>query len=284
MENENKELKEDLNLSAVNKQTATKKKNWLIRLWNYYTTYEICWYFGVILFMVVSIIFFFDTVVGKGSTPGFETAYAIFSIIYLLSTITCELLIAKQSRWNFIVSLTLVQTTMFAVYFLDHLYGLAVVALVYWGIVSTISFVNWTKHKDNLDAYLTQVRKLTWKQDIILLIGIVIFTFGVGALLNLIPGELNGYLDACTQAFGLINGLLILYRYREQWIVWILYNILEAIIWISTGNYILIIQNIALIINSTYGIIQWTKYAKKHPESTKFSFIDHANKNADDKK
>lgn len=276
MNKKDKELKNDINLNvADDKQGATKKKNWLVRLWNYYTTYEKCWYFGVIAFLVLSIIFFFDDVIGEGNIPGFEVFYAVCSIIYILSSITCELLIAKQSRWNFIVSLALVQTTMFAVYFMENLYGLAIVALVYWGIVSTISFINWTKHKDNLEEYLTPVRKLTWKQDIILVIGIIIFTFGVGALLNLIPGELDGYLDACVEAFGLINGLLILYRYREQWIVWIIYNLLEAIIWIKTGNYILIIQNIALIINSTYGIIKWTKYSKKHPESKKFSIIDH---------
>ena len=73
------------------------------------------------------------------------------------------------------------------------------------------------------------------------------------------------------------NGLLILYRFREQFIVWFLYNLCEAILWIVSGQYILLVKNVAILINSTYGFIKWTIYIKTHKrESTKLSFIDHA--------
>jgi len=251
--------------------------NWIKRLWNYFTTYEKIWYASTILAMTLLIIFCFEDVLEIEEGSRFIVLLAICSIIDIISSITCELLISKQSRWNFIVSLALVQTSEFIIFLINGQWAMAVVSLVYWGIVSTISFINWTKHKDHLQEELTKVRKFTVKQNIFIVLAIIAFTVIGGFLLSFIPGEEEQYLDAGLTAFAMTNGLLILYRFREQFIVWFLYNLCEAILWIVSGQYILLVKNVAILINSTYGFIKWTIYIKTHKrESTKLSFIDHA--------
>ena len=103
---------------------------------------------------------------------------------------------------------------------------------------------------------------------------IAVWTVVVGYLLTLV--EYNGifsdnptletivvYLDACCSAVGIANGLFILFRYREQWIAWYINTILETIMNILAGQWILLILKAGYFTNTTYGYIKWTKYIKE---------------------
>ena len=106
--------------------------------------------------------------------------------------------------------------------------------------------------------------------------GIVLWTLGVGYVLTRIDlgTELFGgnelletvvcYLDACTSAVGVCNGLFILFRIREQWIAWYISAILEAVINILSGQYVLLVLKVGYLTNTTYGYIQWSRYIKSH--------------------
>ena len=72
------------------------------------------------------------------------------------------------------------------------------------------------------------------------------------------------YLDACCSAVGIANGLFILFRYREQWVAWYICTILETILNIMAGQWILLILKAGYLTNTTYGYIKWTKYIKKN--------------------
>ena len=51
-------------------------------------------------------------------------------------------------------------------------------------------------------------------------------------------------------------------RYREQWIAWYLDAILEGIINVLSGQYVLLVLKLGYLTNTTYGYIKWTKYIK----------------------
>ena len=44
-------------------------------------------------------------------------------------------------------------------------------------------------------------------------------------------------------------------------------SILESIINILSGQYVLLVLKIGYLTNTTYGYIQWTKYIKSHKEA-----------------
>ncbi len=245
----------------------------LKNLWNYFTTYEKIWYLSILVLAIVFCFVFPEDSEELAVNPRLIT---ILYLVDIISNITCELLISKQSKWNFIVSL-LVEVVEIAICIVcAYRFATMAVTLFFWIPIDIISFVNWQKHTDSKEKELTAVRKLTWQQDLLLIAGIAVWTIGIGYLLSLIDlGEgilsynrvvqdVGGYLDACASAVGIANGLFILFRYREQWIAWYIVCILEIVLNIMAGQWILLVLKAGYLTNTTYGYIKWTKYIREH--------------------
>ena len=201
------------------------------------------------------------------------------TVLYVLDVIlniACELLISKQSKWNFIVSLGVEIVEILVCVFCLYRFATMAVTLLFWIPCDIISFVMWHRHPDKQKEELTVVKKLTPWQDVLIILGIAVWTVGVGYLLTLI--EVDGgifatnvtlknvvcYIDAAASAVGIANGLLILFRYREQWIAWYIVSILETVINIIAGQWILLILKVGYLTNTTYGYIKWTRYIRSH--------------------
>lgn len=201
------------------------------------------------------------------------------TVLYLLDVIlnvACELLISKQSKWNFIVSLAVEVTEILICVVCMYRFATMVTTLFFWIPCDIISFIVWHKHPDEQKDELTVVKKLTPLQDVLIILGIIVWTLGVGYLLTLIEVEggifannvalknIVCYIDACASAVGIANGLLILFRYREQWIAWYICAALETVINIMAGQWILLVLKAGYFTNTTYGYIKWTEYIKQH--------------------
>lgn len=246
------------------------------KLWNYFSLYEKIWFFSI---LVLAVIFAF--VFPEEDINGVNGA--LIMALYLLDiflNILCELLISKQSKWNFIVSVFVEITEIVTLIILASRFATMATTLFFWLPIDIISFINWHKHPDTKEEDLTKVRKLSGLAEVLILIGIAVWTIVVGYFLSEldITTDLFGgdevletiviYLDACVSAVGIANGVFILLRYREQWIAWYVDSILEAIINILSGQYVLLILKLGYLTNTTYGYIKWSKYIKSHKESS----------------
>ena len=253
-----------------------KFKEKLNNLWNYFTTYEICWLISILGLSIIVTILFPSVVDDLGIHP-----FAIMGL-YLLDVVLnviCELLISKQSRWNFIVSLFVEITEIVTLILIAERFATMAVTIFFWIPCDIISFVNWNKNKDKDEDKLTIVRTLKGWQEALIILGIAIWTVGVGYLLTVISPEgileSNStaeialcYIDACASAVGICNGLFILFRFREQWIAWYICTILETIMNIILGQWVLLVLKAGYLTNTTYGYIKWTKYIKSHKNKT----------------
>ena len=76
-------------------------KQKLKKLWNFFTTYEKIWFISITVLAFVFAFLFPEEDVGGVNGKVIMALY----LLDILLNITCELLISKQSRWNFIVSL-----------------------------------------------------------------------------------------------------------------------------------------------------------------------------------
>ena len=216
--------------------------------------------------------------------PQYPVAVWIITVLYLADVvlnIACELLISKQSKWNFIVSLGVEIVEILVCILCAYRFATMAVTLLFWIPCDIISFVLWHRHPDRQKEELTVVKKLNWWQDILIVAGIAVWTVGVGYLLTLIEVEggifannvtlknIVCYIDACASAVGIANGLLILFRYREQWIAWYIVAILETVINIIAGQWVLLILKLGYLTNTTYGYIKWTQYIRRHKDDDK---------------
>ncbi|NLL62824.1 MAG: nicotinamide mononucleotide transporter [Ruminococcaceae bacterium] len=239
-----------------------------------FTTYEKTWFLTIlVLASIFSILF------PEEDMHGIKGVWIM--ALYLLNTflnILCELLIAKQSKWNFIVSVFVELSEILIYGLLAYRFATMAVTIFFWLPIDVLSFIAWHRHPDKYKNELTQVRTLTGKQEVLIIIGIIVWTVVVGYILTLIDlgSELfHGndkleiavcYIDACVSAVGIANGIFILFRIREQWVAWFIYALLEGVINILAGQYVLLISKLGYLTNTTYGYIRWTKYIKENPE------------------
>ena len=255
----------------VQQDFSTKKRNWVVRLWNYFSTYEKIWFLSIL-----ALSFVFAFIFPEEDANGVNGK--IIMVLYLadiILNITCELLISKQSRWNFIVSLGVELTEIATLIVLASRFATMAVTIFFWIPIDIISFINWTKHKDQQQQDLTIVRTLKWWQSLLIVFAIAVWTAGIGYLIAAYGPETDfydsetiikivAYLDACASAVGMANGIFILFRFREQWLAWYICCVLETVINIISGQWVLLVLKAGYLTNTTYGYIKWTKYINTH--------------------
>ncbi len=248
-----------------------KKENAFVRLWKYFSAYEKIWFFSILVLAVLFAFLFPEEDVGGVNGAVIMALY----LVDILANILCELLISKQSKWNFLVSLVVELTEIAICIVCAYRFATMAVTIFFWIPIDIISFFMWHKHRDKKEQELTVVRKLSGWQEILVIAGIVVWTVVVGYLMTLIDVEYSivkgmpaiekaiCYIDAGVSAVGIANGLFILFRYREQWIAWYICTILETVINILSGQWVLLVLKAGYLTNTTYGFIKWTKYIKE---------------------
>ena len=240
----------------------------------FFTTYEKVWFMTIMVLATI-----FSVLFPEESANGVNGI--VIMLLYLLDTflnILCELLISKQSRFNFLVSVLVEITEIVICIVLMYRFATMVTTLFFWLPIDIISYINWTKHKDDEEEELTKVRRLKGYQEVLVIIFIFVWTAVVGYLISglNISTDFFGnnktletaiiYIDACASVVGVLNGVFIFFRFREQWIAWYICALLEAIINIMSGQYVLLILKLGYFTNTTYGYIKWSKYIKSHDE------------------
>lgn len=259
------------------KKIWLKTKEFAKKLWNYYTLYEKLWFLTITILAFVFAFVFPEEDIGGINGKIIMTLY----LVDILSNILCELLISKQSKWNFLVSLVVEFTEIAICIVCAYRFATMAATIFFWIPIDIISFFVWHRHPDRKEQELTEVRRLKGWQEVLVIAGIVVWTVGVGYLLTLIDiegGILSNspvlekvvcYIDACCSAVGIANGLFILFRYREQWIAWYIATFLEIAMNIIAGQWVLLVLKAGYLTNTTYGYIKWTKYIKSHSNENK---------------
>ena len=146
------------------------------KLWNYFTTYEKVWFFSIVGLSIL-FAFLFPEEETQGVNGGIIMALYLVDIF---SNVACELLISKQSKYNFLVSLVVELTEIAICLVLSYRFATMASTLFFWIPIDIISFIQWNKHKDAEQEELTEVRRLTGWQEVLILTGIAVWTVGIG--------------------------------------------------------------------------------------------------------
>lgn len=225
-----------------------------------FTPYQI-WYL-VIVFVITAlfVIFLPEMMLEDMSNP----LVVVCSVVAVLANPVCELLISKQSKMNFMVDLFLIEIPELVICLAMGWYSIAIVTMCFWVPIDIVSFVKWTKYPDAVREEETVVKRLSWKQDVFIVLGIIVFSLAGGYLINKIPGAADSYLDAFAAACGMANGILLLLRYSEQWYAWMMTLILYAFLYFNSGSYIMLVTVAAMAVNTCYGFAKWLKYTREH--------------------
>ena len=136
--------------------------------------------------------------------------------------------------------------------------------------MNVVGFLMWSKFRQGTSVIMKKLRL----QGLLLVVLIaVIGSFTLGFGLSLIPGQNNPYIDALTNMLSIIATVLMVRRFKEQWLVYIVLNVFTVLLWTirtldgSPDGLLMIVMWSAYLINAIYGYYTWNKGAKGAKEA-----------------
>jgi len=218
-------------------------------------------YILFVLALTLIMVIFFPELMLEDTTSGLLIA---FSAINVISNPLCEIMVSKQFRGNFIFDIFAIELTYIALAWHLGWYTLMLSCIFFWIPIDILSYIRWSKKIDEEDENVTVVKRLSWKSSIYLLIAVVAFSLTMGYIMSHVPGSQDSYLEAFATAMGMVNGTLLMLRYSEHWYAWVITTALYLAMDISAGAFGLLIDDIAMLGVTFYGIYKWFRYTRNH--------------------
>ena len=223
-------------------------KNWILKnFWIGYNTFEkLFLLFGVLLQIIVFMI--------MPDTP--------LNIIAGLAGVVSVVMCAKGRTMFYFVGF--IQTVTYLVLaWQNKFYGEVLENLFYfvtmiWGIF--VWKKNEVKNEDGTEDVLAKV--FTPKQWFWSIVGTIVATVAMGYWLDGI-GSAQAYTDAATNVMAIFAQLLMVWRYREQWIWWLVIDVFCIKMWFVAGNWSMVAMYIFWTANTIYGWLNWSKLNKE---------------------
>ena len=242
-------------------------KNPVVSLFKGWNAFELIWLtVSTIAILSISFIWFDPT------NPVQSTVSTISSIAGIL----CVVFAAKGKIATYYVGI--IQAGTYAwVSFNYGLFGEAMLNAFFYFPMQFIGMFFWLRHRKNAaeavngeDVYAKRLTRKQWLIFVpIVLVAIVAYAF----LLQAINAQ-QVRLDSAAVVLSVAAQFLMLFRYTEQWLVWIAVNILSVVLWFVTlvtqdGNdWALFVMWVAFLVNSVYGYVNWRKLSRPENNET----------------
>ena len=222
--------------------------NWTERLKEEFLSgwkpFEVAW---VVIFLAAQIIAY---VLAPDSPLG---------MISGIAGILCVVLVSKGKISNYFFGLIFAYTY-FYVSWGSNFLGEMNTALYVYIPSQFIGYFMWKQNMQNDNGSESVVAKaLTPKGWAILLVSVAIGTLCFVQALKAAGGS-STELDGLTTIITVAAQLLMILRYREQWLLWIVLNVLSILLWAEQPAMYLMYS--AYLLNSLYGYYNWTKLVK----------------------
>lgn len=176
-----------------------------------------------------------------------------------IAGILCVVFVSKGKISNYFFGLIFAYTY-FYVSWGSNFLGEMNTALYVYIPSQFIGYFMWKQNMQNDNGSESVVAKaLTPKGWAILLVSVAIGTLCFVQALKAAGGS-STTLDGLTTIITVAAQLLMILRYREQWLLWIVLNVLS--IWLWNGQPAMYLMYSAYLLNSLYGYYNWTKLVK----------------------
>jgi nicotinamide mononucleotide transporter len=187
-------------------------------------------------------------------------ASSLFSLSVSLSGILCVGLTAVGRREGYLFGLY-ASVSYSVLAYNDGLFGEVYLNLLFFVPTGIIGYIMWNRH---MTASKTVVmRQLGWPQRIVIAVVCVVFTVVLGLLLGLHPKQNTPFIDATTNVLSVVATFLMMWRYKEQWIFYIVLNIVSIVMWAlraveggDSGNLMVLMWTLFLL-NAIFGFWRW---------------------------
>lgn len=184
----------------------------------------------------------------------------VLGFIASVTGIICVVLVAKGMLLNYLFGIINVVAYGYISYQSKY-YGEAMLNFLYYLPMQFVGFFMWQKWKivNRNNEEQLKVKCLDFMEWFTLVVFSTILIIGYGYLLDSWNNTLP-YVDSFTTVMSVIAMILMVKRYIDQWIIWIVINIVTIYMWVFVKtNPAITVMWIAYLINAVYGYINWKK-------------------------
>lgn len=187
--------------------------------------------------------------------------YLVIDGIAAISGIFCVVLCAKGKKSQYIWGLFNVIGYVIIAW-INKYYGEVMLNALYYLPSQFVGYYLWNKHM-NKETDDVEGKKLTFLSSVILVLIITIGVFGYKLVLDMLGGT-QTLLDSASTVTSIVANALMMMRYREQWLLWIIIDAITVVMWFLVGDFIMVTMWAVYLVNAFYGYYNWTKIAKEN--------------------
>ena len=196
--------------------------------------------------------------------PGSSSNPAWLDIINFISAVCgvfCIFFCARASISNF--GFGLVNTVVYIIYLAYwKIYGTMCLEIFVYFPINIVSWVLWAKHRDSERKEITMAKKLKIWQDSVIMAIVIVSAYNYHKILVYAGGNV-AWLDAFTVAIGIIATVLEMYRYREQYVLWIITDIVAVAMFIVHFDPVYLAKKSIYLVMAVIGLINWYRLNKE---------------------
>ncbi len=221
---------------------------------------ELKWYEIIMIIIMIAIAGYavYDSLVNPGKTPLWLT---LINFVSAVCGVICIFFCAKANISNFIFAT--VNTIVYAIFLLyNRIFGTFFLEVLFYLPINFISWYLWSKHRDIKLIEKTKTKRLSFVQNIITTVLIVVGGIIYHYILVKVNGEV-AWLDAFTLSIGIIAVILEMFRFKEQYFWWIITDIIAVVMYIVHFDLVYLTKKSIYLIMAIIGFINWHKLNKE---------------------
>ena len=174
-----------------------------------------------------------------------------------------SVVLTAKGRWM-MYPIGFIQNFTYTVLAFQNMFYGEVIEQVFYIVTMIWGMVAWARnmHTNEDGTQDVNTRKFGFAEWLFTIVGVAIGTWLFGRVL-VAMGAAQPYTDAATNVMALFAQILMVKRYREQWVLWLLIDVFCIKMWWVAGNWSMVAMYIAWTANCIYGWYNWTKLNKK---------------------
>lgn len=223
---------------------------------------ELKWYeylMGAIMVLIAAraMVIAFTT----GASDGNPAWLTVINFISAVCGVICIFFTARANIANFLFAT--VNTVVYAIYLVYwHIWGTAALEILFYIPMNFISWYFWAKHRDREITQKTRTKKLNGWQNALCAAVIVGSACAYHAVLVRIGGEV-AWFDAFTLSIGIVATILELLRYREQYVWWIVTDVVSVGMYIAHFDAVYLTKRTIYLIMAVIGLVNWARLQRE---------------------
>lgn len=198
--------------------------------------------------------------IAVGSALGISMTATLFDFTVLLSGILCVGLIAIGRREGYLIGLYSSLTYSILAYG-NGLYGEVYLNLLFFVPTGIIGFLMWRRHA--LHDRTVAMRSMNWRARGVVAVACIVCTLALGAFLGLNPKQNTPFIDAATNVLSITATFLMMWRYKEQWLLYIVLNVVSIFMWVlralngGEAGDLMVLMWLLFLVNAIFGYWRW---------------------------